>query len=1372
MNQMACARCAVELKDTGVCEAYRDNASAYYLAFDTMLSLGPCGSCLALTDAIGETSNIADMADRKTAIVTQLDAWQGDEAYFQKRMELSKNLNMMPTRICSIYAGDTYVQECGADDDAGAAEDENILSMQGVPKDLLDSLFPVEPIRVMVRGTDGLPLPHIKVVAFSWPHANFFEPLMDPSIRQGSSSDVEGQAFALLQDNVATSGADGWAVFTSLKVKGSTSKNINLYFYAMGVVVGWTNGDSRATIGRGIPRTKLYRPPLKLTSKVNMVAANAADVPQTVTEGQALGTNGALRVNVGSTSSNKCDQKSLDGRLAFALVVTDNLGRPLPGRIPRRIPGQRVKEMVNAVATVAGGAATFRNLQFSQAGPAGRYGVVFVVDGVESIVHMITVKSSVASIQVQPFDHRFVFTDQIKAIYGMSIEDRQRILERSVVTMKVFDKHGKGVGGKGVEMKLLGADGNPVGSKHLAIVRAPTPLGTMPVSDSATGLLIATFAAKYVTSASATDTDQTGVIYQSAAVAGATWAVFVDGIMAKASAPSDTKTFYRIKQGDSKAALGTCASLVFQDSYTPPANYHLLRPIMNPVTDNRAKDFASGEHLKAVNWRGQDLGTTIRFTFDPTHHLNRDDSVDTVVEEEERSNVDPFLWRQPLPTLDYSSEPRTSFPIKRYSGKTSTGTATSEYKLTYLVEMSQTFRQHEYTREQWLSGALTDASGEGLISQCVDRKDPEANSSDIHLFAGTLLATNATLRTAACQKLYSGVFDTVKKFVKVHSKYVFDRASYADKYNHFLLTDPAEIKECTSVTCISYLGPNNHTVWLRVSEPNGRFDECDSTEFDGKGVHKKESESAANQNQTASVVGRDPRIGCDQYSESQTLPILSSATPSAAITSDSSVAFAFSSPVRQGTPWDQPFQRARENKPTQIGDTYFWSPALGMSTFVASAPECRIIYELVVGDESDLQLVSKVKKYSSLYDALMNSADLRRFLVVVFNPSMVQYYTAMQGVFDGAFDSCFNDGTVRQGRPPTFQIGTPMSASRGGHTYEYQGYDLNGQAISTCYSDPVEISSEPDIAYIAVFQENRFSAKKPNPKQRLEALVEGAFKQAYPHGLTTGATGVDILKEAHTQGLWTESVPGKVLSTSKSYYTATVIRVAYIDHLGNISHRIAGQNVAFIQTGFESSAEYTTVKKLPLPVDEVVYDSFMSPKNALENSMDVTRYYEKSEVILDDRLASEVQLSARTRQQLRARVDPSRQDMLISFDSIFGSGSAPVTIQCTDPVLRKKLQSIRRRIPKDDPDGDKSTGWGTQDISELDGVPNLLARICVPTVLASGNLRLAWFELDSGVLNMKVWWEEWLSPDAFNAEQVRSLLIMLGLVRRRKCILH
>ena len=42
------------------------------------------------------------------------------------------------------------------------------------------------PIRIKVTGVDGSPLANTAVVAFAWPHSNFFEPVLEPKIRQVS----------------------------------------------------------------------------------------------------------------------------------------------------------------------------------------------------------------------------------------------------------------------------------------------------------------------------------------------------------------------------------------------------------------------------------------------------------------------------------------------------------------------------------------------------------------------------------------------------------------------------------------------------------------------------------------------------------------------------------------------------------------------------------------------------------------------------------------------------------------------------------------------------------------------------------------------------------------------------------------------------------------------------------------------------------------------------------------------------------------------------------------------------------------------------------------------------------------------------------
>ena len=77
------------------------------------------------------------------------------------------------------------------------------------------------------------------------------------------------------------------------------------------------------------------------------------------------------------------------------------LGR-CPCSFPKRVPGHRVKELLNATAVVAAdGTATFRALRFTQAGPAGAYSIVFVVDGVESKLYPINVATSVTSVLVE-----------------------------------------------------------------------------------------------------------------------------------------------------------------------------------------------------------------------------------------------------------------------------------------------------------------------------------------------------------------------------------------------------------------------------------------------------------------------------------------------------------------------------------------------------------------------------------------------------------------------------------------------------------------------------------------------------------------------------------------------------------------------------------------------------------------------------------------------------------------------------------------------------------------------------------------------------------------------------------------------------------
>ena len=65
-------------------------------------------------------------------------------------------------------------------------------------------------------------------------------------------------------------------------------------------MAGWTAQNTRASVGRNIPRPPALLSPLKLITKVTNVVAKG--VPGVVIEGESLG-SGALRVQIGSEAS-------------------------------------------------------------------------------------------------------------------------------------------------------------------------------------------------------------------------------------------------------------------------------------------------------------------------------------------------------------------------------------------------------------------------------------------------------------------------------------------------------------------------------------------------------------------------------------------------------------------------------------------------------------------------------------------------------------------------------------------------------------------------------------------------------------------------------------------------------------------------------------------------------------------------------------------------------------------------------------------------------------------------------------------------------------------------------------------------------------
>ena len=1420
INNQACGRCRDELRNTNTCQALRDNETFYrgtwgngtvhpFLGlvekFNTPPLAHACGVCLQMwSDRGGETNSESEFAEFTN-----------------------------PLRLCALVAGDRRTNHCSKSmGTTDVTEKELIFSLQTLPELFLSAVSTNRPLRVAATGVDGNLAVGARVTAFSWPHPNFFEPLLVDTLRQGSGADVEGQAYAVLKNNAAVVDEEGWATFDKLEVVGSTSKNINLYFYSEGQVVGLTNLDSRATASTGVPRVTTYRTPLKLTTAVAEVKATG--VPTEVVEGEVFGGKG-MSITVGSGGlGNVCDDASLEGRIVFALVVTDEFNRNMPNRVPRRVPGQRVKEVLNATAVVGkDNVATFSALHFARSGPAGTYGIVFVCDGVESKVHQIQVGTSVhaVTVRLQPHGVGVMFADQLSSIYGLAPDQRDRILRGTSATIQILDKDGKGIGGKHVAVKALHANGKVVDRSHLSIVTVQDTHGAFPVSDeasSSTGVFVVTYAAKYVYGAHAKDKDGAGITYQSHALRNAKLAFYVDRIAdkdlnARLSMAGGELSFYRLQGAG--AGDDTCTALVSRASDRNVDGIRFMQPTLFPTLpgyqeDGTTDNFPSGTSLVPTNWRGKPVSTPLRFAFDTSTHALRSNDIKHVVEEQHRPNVDPFLRR--IPTLsdytDYGTDmfktcatladeqdvkennndddskvPQTCDPfvevnIRNDDGSTTKVSRPRNIHFTYNVR-----RQDWYTLSEFTGGT-------------VPCGDPTSTASASRSSTPAPATTTTTTTTSPKQGCATSAESSWRMWGMYTCQQMQDRwkvCSTASDVNHAIVTTncpctcskygvrigsttPAPVTSTTRM-----YKPSSATtaeVWAQGPGMNTTTTTTATPEASTKARRRRqESQTQPPLTDCSSESTWSPRKACGllfpklQEGERTTacddfLSAFYTITHSTytvwtdkvkknsisdgfdydgdgeltneelsyrqlpkivvsedTVSPDSSGAFAFNAPLRRTLRWDRAFTHST-GFGSQAGNTHFWDARLDNSTFVAPDDECRFLYEAVTSKDTPLEVTRGHTMLSACKDT---GSQLRKFMVMSYYGQYLEVIdrdSLWGGVVDASMDArcnaCFSDGGA--GQPRALQTGgRPLAVAPGAHTFQFRGYTPDGESIDTCYSEPIEVRSKPAAAAVVVFQEDRSKIGLPNPKERLKDELENAFKALYPHGLPLGAAGIDLLKEAYAHGLWKESDPTKVYTLDNSFIRATVLRLAFVEETGNVNTQL--QVFSILKAAGESSEKFSVDRKLAHSFAAKVR-KYYEPKGIL------WQYSRKhcacpDSVTVQDTLADTVTISAEVTGFFRSQIDDTQVAQFDAFSNRTANADGSIRVNCADCGTRQALAKFTMR----------ELAGGNWDFGIMTLLRDISAdtmedRICTPTVLAQGQLRVAYYDLDTGVRSIRAWW--------------------------------
>lgn len=108
-------------------------------------------------------------------------------------------------------------------------------------------------VAVWVGGFDGRAVPNVAVVAFAWPHRDFFRSISAEITSENAGAFRQTEyprlpAFATLSNAVAYTNASGVATFENLTVTGALAGSVHFNFYSSGMVLSMFMGTSVAGI--------------------------------------------------------------------------------------------------------------------------------------------------------------------------------------------------------------------------------------------------------------------------------------------------------------------------------------------------------------------------------------------------------------------------------------------------------------------------------------------------------------------------------------------------------------------------------------------------------------------------------------------------------------------------------------------------------------------------------------------------------------------------------------------------------------------------------------------------------------------------------------------------------------------------------------------------------------------------------------------------------------------------------------------------------------------------------------------------------------------------------------------------------------------
>jgi hypothetical protein len=255
---------------------------------------------------------------------------------------------------------------------------------------------------VKVKDINGDPISGRRIIAFSWVDAYFDVPY-------SSKYSPSNLKFLVLENYISEpSDSQGIARFTNLTIKGGIEIAAYIHFYAEGVTTVWTDRLVSNSYSIFLPRRAFYPFLLNITEyKINILT----DIDRTVVEGNVLDLPLTIQVH------DLVTDKPLKGLICFAGILKDRgsiipngyrvtfpnhplkyIEFPIPGNYSDDFdnPDSQDKLIKQHSVTDTEGKVTFRDLKFSQSGPAGNYSLFFSC-GLQKkeMIHDIQVLSSI-----------------------------------------------------------------------------------------------------------------------------------------------------------------------------------------------------------------------------------------------------------------------------------------------------------------------------------------------------------------------------------------------------------------------------------------------------------------------------------------------------------------------------------------------------------------------------------------------------------------------------------------------------------------------------------------------------------------------------------------------------------------------------------------------------------------------------------------------------------------------------------------------------------------------------------------------------------------------------------------------------------------